>query len=478
MAKRTTGAGGRWARVMTFVTASALAAAHAAAGGMTVTVPGDYATIQEAVDAVQSDGDPGEVVVESDSVFDETVLITESVILRAGEGFSPTIERNGAPVGPLRIFATEDESTFVAVRGLTLRLIDGQSVVSVSNQSEDESLLVELAGLTIEGQDVQQGVITAAGEGGLTLFLLESSVEIVGAGVGNPVGLRLEPFGFDLGAILAGNRIRFSRADGLRVRAGDDDDTVQVVAIANVFEGFESNDSEGRRGVDLNAFSISGVDVSTAELFLASNLLVGTDVAIRARSFVGQEIELTASNNTIVGSRSHAVDLGASGDSTMTANLGNNVIVGNLGGMGGDGFAVLAEVSDQAVIDLDNGHNLLFDNVGGDYGGIAVPGPGDVFADPRFVDPAAGNYRLGSGSPAIDAGDNDRCVGFCAELDLDAAPRIVDGDLDGVAVVDIGAYERAGQPLEVPALSSAALLGFAALLAGAAAWRLRRRPLL
>jgi len=34
--------------------ASLLAASQAAAGGLTVTVPGDYATIQEAVDAVQT----------------------------------------------------------------------------------------------------------------------------------------------------------------------------------------------------------------------------------------------------------------------------------------------------------------------------------------------------------------------------------------------------------------------------------------
>lgn len=37
----------------------------------------------------------------------------------------------------------------------------------------------------------------------------------------------------------------------------------------------------------------------------------------------------------------------------------------------------------------------------------AVPGPGSVFANPMFVNPAAGDFRLAAGSPCIDAGHPD-----------------------------------------------------------------------
>jgi len=64
-----------------------------------------------------------------------------------------------------------------------------------------------------------------------------------------------------------------------------------------------------------------------------------------------------------------------------------------------------------------------------------------IFTDPLFVDAAGGNLRLQSGSPCIDAGDNGYINGV--DKDLDGNPRIVDGDdpPDGVATVDIGAYE-------------------------------------
>jgi hypothetical protein len=75
-------------------------------------------------------------------------------------------------------------------------------------------------------------------------------------------------------------------------------------------------------------------------------------------------------------------------------------------------------------------------------------GGGNIEADPLFVDPVhaslapttAGNYRLGLGSPAIDVGDD---AVVTALVDLDGKLRQVDGNCDGDAVVDLGAYEYA-----------------------------------
>jgi hypothetical protein len=60
--------------------------------------------------------------------------------------------------------------------------------------------------------------------------------------------------------------------------------------------------------------------------------------------------------------------------------------------------------------------------------------------DPLFVDAAGGDYHLQAGSPCIDAGSNSLLPEGMA-TDLDGNPRIVDGDGDVTATVDMGAYE-------------------------------------
>jgi parallel beta-helix repeat protein len=64
----------------------------------------------------------------------------------------------------------------------------------------------------------------------------------------------------------------------------------------------------------------------------------------------------------------------------------------------------------------------------------------NISADPMFVDPANDDFRLREGSPCIDAGTNN--APGLPETDFDGNPRVADGDGDGVARVDIGAFER------------------------------------
>ncbi len=76
----------------------------------------------------------------------------------------------------------------------------------------------------------------------------------------------------------------------------------------------------------------------------------------------------------------------------------------------------------------------------GDFAGIN----GNFAADPSFVDPAAGDYRLRWASPCAEHGDPATPAGV---VDLAGHLRPIDGNLDIVEQPDIGAFEFA--PLEL-----------------------------
>jgi hypothetical protein len=95
------------------------------------------------------------------------------------------------------------------------------------------------------------------------------------------------------------------------------------------------------------------------------------------------------------------------------------IVAGNGGNEIEAGFGGTALVSDSLVL-----------------GGF--PGSNVMDAEPLFVDPATGDYRLQGGSPCIDAGSP---ADATCDLDLDLAPRRVSHAFQPSARVDMGAYE-------------------------------------
>lgn len=178
--------------------------------------------------------------------------------------------------------------------------------------------------------------------------------------------------------------------------------------------------------VDNDAFAELGNSRATDNTFsfnvVRSTLTTSVFLVTRgASSGYGPVTGTTLHRNTVslTGAESQGVVCHAGCNSTILT-MRDNVVV-----------AVWKALYADGVFDEDD--NLFW---GGAVQSPAL-GASSIVADPQFVDASAGDLRVTASSPVVDRG---RTTSF--PTDADGAPAVVDGDGDGVAQPDLGAYER------------------------------------
>ncbi len=136
---------------------------------------------------------------------------------------------------------------------------------------------------------------------------------------------------------------------------------------------------------------------------------------------------LLITNNTIIGNSSCGISQDDSDSSLITT---NNIISGS-------------DVGLYRVIGSPSTNQIDFNDVYGntsDYLNCSA-GANDISAAPDFV---AGSYHLRATSPCIDAGTNG--ASGLPSTDFEGDTRVLDGNGDGSAIVDIGADEYRNLP--------------------------------
>lgn len=224
------------------------------------------------------------------------------------------------------------------------------------------------------------------------------------------------PVAGGIGGTVSGSTIRDNQGPGICMLSD-----LERYSLGDVSTAIEANAIAGNsgHGVHLDGDGPVGPRIE-------NNLIYGNLGAGFQSDAYHHTTDLYVVNNTVHGNGGHGL---AFNKSALLARLTNNVVSAN----GGNGLICLSSEVPQAS------HNDLWFNVGGDYSGCA-PGPTDISANPLLLDPSAGDFHLGFGSPCIDAGTGTDAPA----TDFEGIVRPQGGG------VDIGAHEHGRWRLFLP----------------------------
>jgi hypothetical protein len=123
------------------------------------------------------------------------------------------------------------------------------------------------------------------------------------------------------------------------------------------------------------------------------------------------------------------------------ARLHNNLILHNQASVGSDLFIDNDENANGVSARIELYHNDFDQSEAGIFS--VLPVAIDISnlnnIDPLFQETSVSDYRLLTGSPVIDLGNNQ--APSLPSVDIEGNDRIIDGDFDGIPIVDMGAHE-------------------------------------
>ena len=404
-------------------------------------VPGDFPTIQEAIDAAV-DGD--EVEVHLGTYFETINFLSKAIRVYSTDGPDVTII-NANGIGA--VVTCNDLGPETVLEGFT---ITGGNEGGMLNNSSSP---------TVIGCVFVDNHNNGTGGGGMANFNTSSPTvmdcQFIGNSSQNGGGMWNESGSpVIIGCLFEGNETDLNGSGGGIFNHFQSQATITDCTFAGntaqrggaMFIGGRSPTINNCSFIG-NSADFGGAIYNEGDPIFVNCLIRGNEALIGGGMFNPASLNFPVLVNCTVVQNVAAVGGGVVNDAFTLLTISNSIVRLNQ--------------PDQIVDDPLAATTVFYSNVQDGW-----PGVGNIDADPLFVDPDGGDYRLSSGSPSIDAGHNWRVPidendydedGILCELfpvDLDGNPRFNADEADfdpgcGVpVVVDMGAYEYQFDPAD------------------------------
>jgi hypothetical protein len=281
-----------------------------------------------------------------------------------------------------------------------------------------QAVRVESNEVVLANNDGEQENITIAGTHGFNVRF--NHVHDGGPGTNGGEGIDAKDGSSD--GNIYGNHVHHLKRLGIYVDAWDKH-TYNIEVFQNVVHDIEAS------GIVL-ASEMGGLleNVRLYNNLVYNNQTVGIEIATNGPAHRQPVQKVQIVNNTVYGNGWQEWGGGILVDNKAAKAIliRNNIASQNLS------FQVAIERGAPGQVTSD--HNLIdgYRNYDGE-----LLGDQDLQGDPLFIDPVNGDFQLQASSPAIDAASPDQAP----PDDMKDRPRPQDGNGDGVAGWDIGAYE-------------------------------------
>jgi len=448
----------RW-QILSFIAAAGCAAAaHAAV--IRVGPGGDVATIQAGIDAAVATGADDQLHVRAGTYAENVVISPGSLggALEISGGWDAAFAgRDPDPSSTVvdgggtgrAFFGASLTSGSLTLRGITFR--NGRALDTDSGGATGAGLYITAIGIPVLVEDCRlhlnqassaSGVLGAGAAGGFVLAATTANVELHGLEVdgnatevtdtiGAVVGAGLRVIGQGTAVVdIAGSSFRDNVTTGPGQQRGAglalEGQGSSQIAVADC-ELSGNHGSGASDGAALSATSLDASAIDLRRILAIGNRRDAADASsqVYLRCLSAGDCSFRFSDSVVARGGTGLVAQASSG----TLDLVNLTLADHLE------FGASGNVMPPGLASFDN--SIAWGNALGDvslFGGGFTTQANLIGVDPRFVAPAAGNYRVSIVSPALDAGTATPTGGL-STLALGGVPR-----LSGPAP-DQGAYE-------------------------------------